>query len=125
MSAKLRAVTVGPLKSGDTIEHRIPVLDDSDLAVDLTAATVLYAIARRKGDAAALISLSTADSPVTVVIVNNTDSPPVLNTVVATIDKSLTEGLRGTFYWEAEATDALGKRATIAFGQMVFDEDLN
>ncbi len=124
MSVKLKPVTVGPLKSGDTIEHRIPVLDDSDIPVSLVAATVEYQIARRKGDSAALISLSTTDSPVTVTIVDNADSPPVLNTVVATIDKSLTETLRGTYYWEAQATDTLGKRATIAYGQMVFDEDL-
>ncbi len=123
MSTKLEPTTLGPLKSGDTIVHTIPVLDDSDVAKDLTGATIKYQYLRRPGDTA-VVDLSTADSPETVTLNNDASSPPVKNTVIATVDKSLTAPLNGTYLWEAEATDVQGQRATIGYGHIIFERDL-
>ena len=123
MSTKLEPTTLGPLKSGDTIVHTIPVLDDSDVPKDLNGATVKYQYLRRPGDTA-VVNLSTADSPATVTINDDAQSPPVKSIVKATIDKSLTAPLNGTYLWEAEATDVLGQRATVGYGHIIFERDL-
>lgn len=122
MSTKLEPVSIGPFKSGDTMEHTLDTLDDLDIAVSLNGATIEYQIARRIG-ATSVISLSSSDSPATIAINNNTDSPPVANQVVATIDKALTEALEGTYYWECEATDVTGQTATIGYGRITFKRD--
>lgn len=123
MSTKLVHTTVGPLKSGDTLLHTLPVLDDSDVAVNLTGATVLYQVVKTLG-ATPVVNLSSVDSPATIVLSNNTDSPPVLNTITVTIDKALIQPLRGTYHWECEVTDLLGQRQTVGFGNIVFKRDI-
>lgn len=123
MSTRLVSTTIGPLKSGDTIVHTLTVLDDNDVAVDLNGATILYQWLRKLGSTP-VVNLSTGDSPITIVINDNTDSPPVKNIVVVTIDKALVEPLQGDYRWEAEATDVSAQRQTIGFGTIGFIADL-
>lgn len=105
--------------SGDTLSLVITVLDDADLAVDLSGATVRFSISRRIGGT---VSVSTEDSPATaaVAISPNSDSPAVNNIVTVSVTAANTEALSGVYRWECKATDASGNEAVVAYGTINF-----
>lgn len=110
MSTKLTASAITVI-SGDTLSIPITVLDDDDAAVDMTGATIAFAIVRRVGRTAAI---STADSP-------QTASAAIATSVVTiTVTAANTEPLRGTYQFECKATDGSGNEAVIAYGSITF-----
>ncbi len=122
MSVKLRKQTVAVV-SGDTVELRIDVLDDSDVPVDLTGATAVFKAARRQTDTTFVLD-STASPGPTATVGPNDDSPSIENRVTVLIPKELNEPLRGRFYFECEVTDLAGARQTVALGYLIFEPDL-
>jgi len=108
--------------SGETVSLVITVLDDDDLAVDMSACTIKFAIVRKKGGTA-VISTEVSPQTATYAISNNTASPQVANIVTVTISAANTEALVGLYQFECKATDGVGNEAVIAYGTINFKKN--
>ena len=121
MSTRLSASTVTYF-SGETVSLVITVLDDDDVAVSMTGATIKFAIARKIGGTA-VISTEASPKTATSAISANSASPSVNNIVTVTISAANTEALVGLYEFECKATDAGGNEAVIAYGSINFKKN--
>lgn len=108
MSTKLTASSLTAI-SGTTLSIPITVLDDNDVAVDMTGATIAFVIARSVGATAAVsIAAGTASSSI------------ASNVVTISVTAANTEALQGSYYFECKATDTSSNVAVIAYGTITF-----
>lgn len=108
MSTKLTASTISVI-SGDTLTIPITVLDDDDVAVDMSGATIKFAIVKQIGGTAVI---SIADATASSAIASNV--------VTITVTSANTEALQGTYQFECQAVDGSSNRAVIAYGDITF-----
>lgn len=105
------------MHKGDTRTVTVAVVDDDDIAVDLTGATVKWAVANTP-TSATLISKQTGGLGISV-----TDA--VGGVFVITILPADTSSLRArTYYHEAQVTDGSGVVSTVLTGKLKLIEDL-
>ena len=104
-------------KAGDFLQFMLTVTnEDTGAAADLTGVTIRFVVARKPGATPVL----EAPATVTAVISGN----PLLGLIDVQIDGDNTEVLVGTYYYECEIEDGVGRRNTIAFGYLTFEKDL-
>ena len=108
--------------SGETVSIPITVLDDDDVAVSMTAATIKFAIVRKIGGNA-VISTEVSPQTATSAISYNTASPQVNNIVTISITATNTEPLVGLYFFECRAIDGSGNEAVIAYGTIEFKKN--
>lgn len=102
--------------AGDTRTLLVPVDDGDGGVVSLDNCTVQWRLARGVNAPAALIEKSTDDpeSPAGVTIVPPTGDG--LWSFAVRLDPADTEGLKGSFYHEAQVTDEIGEISTVLRG---------
>ena len=100
---------------GDTVALDFSIVDDDDDPVNLTGATVRWQLSRRERLEPIVQKIS--GSGITV-----TDAVGGLFTV--DLAPSDTEDLYGTYYHEAEVTDASGNISTVRTGEIVINRGL-
>lgn len=105
------------MHKGDTRTVTVTVTDDDDQAVNLTGATVKWAVANTP-TSATLISKQTGGSGIS--ITNATGGVFVI-TLVPADTSSLSAR---TYYHEAQVTDAAGVVSTVLIGKLKLIEDL-
>lgn len=111
MSTQLKASGI-TYHSGETVNLVITVLDDDDVAVDMTGATISFAIMRNIGGTAVIsTAAATASSSI------------ASNVVTINITASNTEALQGDYRFECRAIDGSGNEAVIAYGNIAFLEN--
>lgn len=107
-----------PLISGDQVVLDIDVEDNAGVDVNLTGASVRFAMARTP---TGTIVIDSAASPATATAVIQT---PSTGLVRVTISDDNTEALVGDYYFECKVTDTGGQEAVVARGYMSFAENL-
>ena len=111
MSTKLTESAI-EYHSGETVSIPITVLDDDDVAVDMTAATITFAIVRKIGGTAVISTAAgTASSSIS------------SNVVTITISATNTEPLVGLYRFECRAVDGSSNEAVIAYGTINFKKN--
>jgi len=108
--------------SGETVSLVITVLDDDDLAVNMSACTIKFEVVRKKGGTA-VISTETSPQTATYAISNNTASPQVANIGTITVSAASTEALVGLYQFECKATDPSSNESVIAYGTINFKKN--
>lgn len=106
-------------QSGDTIRLPITVKDNAGVIVDLTGATVRFAIARGPDQSP---DIDSAASPPTATAV--IDAPATDGKITVTISDENTEPLLGDYYYECKVEDALGNESVVVRGYGTFTENL-
>jgi len=101
--------------SGDSKTLAITITDKSGSAVDLTGATVKYAIAGSATATTKLVSKQTGGAGITT----------ALNVATVTIDPADTEAIAGIFYQEIETTDINGYVSTSMVGTITIAAEVN
>lgn len=98
------------MHSGDDKLITITVLDQDDVAVPLTGASISMVIAQRAGSAPIVTKAGTI-----------TDD---LNGIFEVqLDAADTDSLAGVYHWEAQVTDVNTRKATVAYGSIEIKED--
>lgn len=100
--------------SGDSKSLVVSIVDDSDVAVDVsTATTIKYWLAKNASSESAEFSKAVG-SGIAV----------ATSTVTVTIDAADTESLVGNYYHELEITDAVGLVYTAFSGRVTITKDV-
>jgi len=100
--------------SGDSKTLEITITDSDGVAVDLTGATVKYAIALSSTASAALVSKATGGSGITT----------ASNVATVTLASADTATLAGVYYHEMEITTVLGAVTTAMTGTITILADV-
>jgi hypothetical protein len=101
------------MHSGDTKDITVAVVDGDGNDVALAGCSITWSMARKLGEAAAVTKTTAAGD---IAIAGNDFS--------FTLDAADTADLSGTYYHEAQVTDAGGDIATVTVGTIVIDDDL-
>ena len=105
--------------SGDQVQLDFTVTDNADAAVDLTAGSGRFAMARSNLSTALDIDSDASPKTATITVV----SAPA-GTVNVVITDENTDALQGDYYWEFKWTDNAGREAVIARGIITFEANL-
>ena len=99
------------LVSGNDKDVRFTTLDQDDIAVDITGATIIWALARSAKNKSALFTYT---SPTNIAITNG-----LAGKFTVSIQDTDTLTLKaGKYYHEARVTSAAGKKITVAYGEV-------
>lgn len=107
------------VQSGETVKLPITTVTETGAAKDLTGATVEFHMARKAGEP---VVVSTTLSPANVTATIR--SPTTGGIIDVTIAASVTDTLIDSYYWECEAQDATGQKATVARGYVTFGQNI-
>jgi hypothetical protein len=102
--------------SGDTLQITVTVKNTSNVAIDLSGATLSWALAKNVGDTA-LVTKTTANSGVVTV----TAASGICRVDIVPAD---TSGIFGRHWHELEVTDSSGNVSTVIVGQLNIVRDL-
>lgn len=106
------------LNSGDNVQLEFTVVDNDEVAVNLTGGSGRFAMARNVGEALAVDS-DASPATATISIVD-----AVNGLVNVLIDDDVTDPLEGDYYYEFKWTDSSGNEAIIALGYITFYANL-
>ena len=101
-------------RSGDSRRLQFTVTDAAGAAVDLTGATITWALATKLGGTTLLTKTIGAG-----ITVNGASA----GQFYVAVDPADTASLAGTYYHEAEVVDALANKATVAVGTLTVIQD--
>jgi hypothetical protein len=110
------------MHAGDNRVLSVTVEDSTGGAVDLTGATIRWALAKTLHTAALISKSSTAGS--SEIEVTGTTAGEIDIKIVPTDTKSTAQYLHGVYYHEAEVQDSLGNRSTIFEGYVTIHKIL-
>jgi hypothetical protein len=107
--------------AGNTITLKYTIVDSSNVAVNLTSATLVFGLSRAKTlntfDGTSLVTKSSATGGITI-------TAPTAGKFTVTLTASDTAALEGVYYYEIKLTDGSGNVTTLVNGPLYIQPNL-
>lgn len=101
------------IAQGESLEIPVTNRDEAGTVINLTGASFIFRLAPREGGTTIV---GTEISPANATA--SADAPPTAGVSRVVIDKAVTDGLLGSYYWEHWVIDASGNQVLTARGRI-------
>lgn len=108
-----------PLVSGDTVQLEFTVRDRFDAILPLTGGSGRFAMSRKRTDSTRIVDSDASPATATIQVIDAANGR-----VNAVIDKTITDGLDGDYYYVMKWTDSADRSALVAHGIASFGANL-